>query len=289
MEVSQSNISNLKKVHNKVTQYQVYLFILCLEKLFTIVKNNEDMKNLKIFRNTSLYTAYADDTTFFKKNKLGSIKELLNTIFIFSLLSGLKPNLSKCEIAQIGLLKRVKMAACGIKCTDLTKDAIKVLGLFFSYNENIELEQNFKKTIIGTEKVFRMCRRSNFTLEGKIIIFKTLALSKFVFLAQVLPIPNEINTTIQRIQREFIWNSSNAKIKHETICNKFQDGGLRNVDIPSKISNLQCSWIKKLYDQNSHDWKLIPTDLINNEFGKNFIFHSNLSFKTSVLHQFPTF
>ena len=28
---------------------------------------------------------------------------------------------------------------------------------------------------------------------------------------------------------------------------------------------------------------------INDAFGKNFIFHSNLSFKTSVLHQFPTF
>ena len=28
---------------------------------------------------------------------------------------------------------------------------------------------------------------------------------------------------------------------------------------------------------------------INNAFGKNFIFHSNLSFETSVLHQFPIF
>ena len=116
-----------------------------------------------------------------------------------------------------------------------------------------------------------------------------MALSKFVFLAQVLPIPNEITTTIQRIQREFLWNSSNVKIKHETICNDFQNGGLKNVDIPSKISSLQCSWVKKLYDQNSHDWKLIPMHFINNAFGKNFIFHSNFSFKTSVLHQFPTF
>ena len=45
-----------------------------------------------------------------------------------------------------------------------------------------------------------MWRRRNLTLEGKIIIFKTLALSKFVFLAQVLPIPNEITTTTQRIK-----------------------------------------------------------------------------------------
>ena len=98
-----------------------------------------------------------------------------------------------------------------------------------------------------------MWRRRNLTLEGKIIIFKSLALSKFVFLAQVLSIPNEITTTIQRIQREFLWNSSNVKIKHETISNDFQNGGLENVDIPSKISSLQCCWVKKRYGQNSHD------------------------------------
>ena len=112
-----------------------------------------------------------------------------------------------------------------------------------------------------------------------------MALSKFVFLAQALPIPYEITTTIQRIQREFLWNSSNVKIKRETNCNDFQNGGLKNVDLTNKISSLQCSWFKKLNDQNSHDWKLIPMHFINNAFGKSFIFHSNLSFKTSVLHQ----
>ena len=129
---------------------------------------------------------------------MASIKELLNTISLFSSLSGLKPNLSKCEIAGIGLLKGVKVAVCGIKCTDLTKDAIKILGIFFSYNKNIVLKQNFKKTIIGIEKVLRIWRQINLTLEGKIIIFKTLAFSKFEFLVQVLLIHNEITTIMQQ-------------------------------------------------------------------------------------------
>ena len=51
-----------------------------------------------------------------------------------------------------------------------------------------------------------MWRRRNLTLEDKIIIFQTFDLSKFIVLAQVLPIPSEITTTIQRIQREFLWN-----------------------------------------------------------------------------------
>ena len=75
----------------------------------------------------------------------------------------------------------MKVSVCGMKCIDLTKDSIKVLGIPFLYNKNIEQEQNFKKTIIGIEKVFSMWRRKNLTPEGKILIFKTSALSKFVF------------------------------------------------------------------------------------------------------------
>ena len=78
-----------------------------------------------------------------------------------------------------------------------------------------------------------MWRRRNLTLEDKHYIFKSLALSEFVFLAQVLPVLNEITTTIQRIQKDFLWNSINVKIIHETTCNDFQNGGLNNKDIPS--------------------------------------------------------
>ena len=206
--------------------------MLCLEIYFKTFKNNKDVKSLNIFGDTFLYKAYADDKTFFLK-KIGFNKKLLNTISLFSSFSSLKTNLSKCKVPGIGLLKWVKLAAYGIKCINLTdknKNAIKILGILFSYNKNIEVEQNFKKTIIGIEKVLRMGPRRNLTLEGKIIIFKTLTLSKFVFLAQVLSIPNEITTTVNRIQEEFLWNPNSFKIKLETICNDFQNVGLKNVE-----------------------------------------------------------
>ena len=74
------------------------------------------------------------------------------------MISDLKPNLSKWEVARIELLKGVKVVVRGIKCIDLTNDAIKILGILFLYNKNIEPEQNFKKT------------RKKLTVEGKIKI-----------------------------------------------------------------------------------------------------------------------
>ena len=79
-----------------------------------------------------------------------------------------------------------------------------------------------------------MATKKSYFKKGKIIIFKILTLSQFVLLAQVLPIPNETTTTIQQIQRGFLWSSNDVKIKHETTCNDFQNGGFKNVDIPRK-------------------------------------------------------
>ena len=66
-------------------------------------------------------------------------------------------------------------------------------------------------------------------------------------------------------------------------------GGLKNVDIISKIVSLQCSWIKRLYDDKFHECKLIPLHLIKSTFGINFKFHSNLDFANSKILTFPPF
>ena len=45
--------------------------------------------------------------------------------------SSLKINISKCEVAGIGSLQRVKMAVCGIKCTDFTTNYENLRCTFF--------------------------------------------------------------------------------------------------------------------------------------------------------------
>ena len=48
---------------------------------------------------------------------------------------------------------------------------------------------------------------------------------------------------LNKIQKEFIWRNKNPIIKHATLCNKYDNGGLKNVDISSKIISFLCSWI----------------------------------------------
>ena len=46
-----------------------YLFVLCLEIAFILIKANKRVKRINTFKYTLLYSAYADDTTFFLRDK----------------------------------------------------------------------------------------------------------------------------------------------------------------------------------------------------------------------------
>ena len=265
-----------------------YLFIIVLEVIFLNITQNNYIKGIKIFEKEFLYTAYADDTTFFLQNK-NSVKILLETFHAFSLFSGLKPNKSKCEIAGIGLLKGVNVALCGMECVDLKKDTIKILGIHYSYNQALENDQNFTDHIIKIENALKLWRSRSLNLEGKITVFKCLALSKIIHLALVKPIPNTTIEELTKIQNNFIWSNSKPKIKNLTFSSSYQDGGLKNVNIKAKIISLQCSWIKRLFDNNTHNWKIIPLGFINKYLGNDFKFHSNLQIDSKYVKTFPKY
>ena len=122
---------NLEKGARQGDSISAYLFILALEVLFELIKNNADIRGITIFNHTFLYTAFADDSTFFL-NDLLSVKNLIDTFTVFSLFSGLKANFSKCEIAGLGSQKGVLEGICSLKSINLTTDTIKILGVHFS-------------------------------------------------------------------------------------------------------------------------------------------------------------
>ena len=112
------------------------------------------------------------------------------------------------------------------------------------------------------------------TPEGKIVIFKTIAISKFVFQAFITTVPKHVvNELKKKIQMAFFLNNSSPNIKHKTLCSDSKAGGLKNVDIPNKIIALQSFWIRRLYDNSCHEWKLIPLYLIEKSFGTLLKFH----------------
>ena len=158
-------------------------------------------------------------------------------LILFFICSGLKPNKSKCEIAGIGVLKGVSMKLCGMECIDLTKNSVKILGIHFSYNRKIENEENFFK-LKKIENVLKIWRTRNLTVQGKITIFKTLGNLKVIHPALVTNFQHVVIDQLNKIQKDFIWNRKHPKIRHSTLCSTYENGGLKSVDIPNKLTSL---------------------------------------------------
>ena len=74
---------NLEKGAFQGDPVSAYLFILALEIIFLLIKDDSSTKGIKTFDYVFLYRAYADDSTFFLKN-LASVKKLLDIFFYYS-------------------------------------------------------------------------------------------------------------------------------------------------------------------------------------------------------------
>ena len=69
-----------------------YLFVLALEILFQLIKSKPEIKGFIIFDHCYLYSAYADDTTFFLQDTI-SIKHMIDVFCIFFVFFWIKTKL----------------------------------------------------------------------------------------------------------------------------------------------------------------------------------------------------
>ena len=86
---------------------------------------------------------------------------------------------------------------------------------------------------------------------------------------------------LQKIHKDFIWGGRKPKIKHSSLIGEYKDGGLRDVDILSSFKSLKVSWIRRLFDDNFHPWKLFAEHFLR-PIGGKYIFHENLKIAKRV-------
>ena len=67
------------------------------------------------------------------------------------------------------------------------------------------------------------------TLEGKIVIFKTIAISKIIFQSFITTIPKHIVNVLKKYKSLFSGITPSPKIKNETLCNDYKAGGLKKM------------------------------------------------------------
>ena len=90
-----------------------------------------------------------------------------------------------------------------MRCIDLNFDTLKILGTHFSYNEKLKEEKNFYQIVTDMQRVFKIWKMRRLTLEGTIVLFKTIAISKIIFQAFITTVPKHIFNELKKIQNAF--------------------------------------------------------------------------------------
>ena len=78
-------------------------------------------------------------------------------------------------------------------------------SLFFK--KKLKEENNFYKNVTNIQRILKKWKMRKLTLEAKIVIFKTIAISKIVFLSFITTVPKHIVNELGKIQEAFLWKS----------------------------------------------------------------------------------
>ena len=91
-----------------------------------------------------------------------------------------------------------------------------------------ETKNFYDDVITNIRRVIKPWELRKLTLEGKIVIFETIALSKIVSQTFIITLPNHTIKELQKGQKEFLWRTANPMVKHDTVYSSYKQGSLKN-------------------------------------------------------------
>jgi ribonuclease HI len=252
------------------------LFNLAIEPLACKLREDPDLEGLKIpgIEEKIIVSMFADDTNLYLRSndRMDHVHEILDE---WCRASGAKFNIEKTEIIPLGseahrmricqtrklnqedqtpIDDRIKIAKDG--------DAVRSLGAWIGNNTN--LKSPWEPVIDTIHKCLKTWGKSNPTLTGRKLLVQAIIGGHTQFLAKAQGMPREIENTLTKMARNFIWEGGTmSKIALENLHSPIQEGGLNLIDIRARNDAIEIIWLKAYLDfsPSRPTWAKI-TDLI---------------------------
>lgn len=166
----------------------------------------------------------------------------------------------------LGSLRHSNKSPLGIKWT---KDPMKILGIFISYNTAASYEKNTASKLDSIKKIINLWKSRNLSLLGKIQIVKTFLISKLQYYISVECLREDTIKVLNKIILNFIWNGHNDKVKRTVLVQDIENGGLNAPHLESIILTTRIMWLKRYFWGEDSFWKRLfeyNMSLINDNF-----------------------
>ena len=243
------------------------IFILCVEVLADSIRQNKDLKGIKLDVTNIKISQYADDATVYLKDTEELVKctEIINE---YCAISGMALNMSKCEGLWVGNFA-LRQNNCNVGNIRWPMTPIKCLGIYVGHNKDECERLNWYSKVNKMESVLECWKsRRNLTLFGKVQVIKCLAMSGLIFTATNCALPStNIISEINAILYKFLWGRKET-LKRNILINSKHDGGIGMIDVKCHFEALKAAWVPRLLQSNDmQHWMEIPRHYID-KFGK---------------------
>ena len=217
-----------------------YIFLICTEIFSCLFKSNRDIKGIKIADTEYVLSQFADDTTVILDGSEKSLNETLSVLNTFASVSGLKVNTSKTRAVWIRSRKSSGETFNHRLKLDWSQSDFIVLGIKFSCNLDRIVDLNYNEKIKEIEKEIKQWSKRILRPLGRITVLKTLLIAKMIHLYIALTSPSdETVLKLNKMFHKFIWQSSIDRIKREVLCQEYNNGGFKRIQLNNYINALK--------------------------------------------------
>lgn len=235
-----------------------YLFILAAEVLATRIRQDKTVRGITIFGTESKISQFADDTSAFCDN-LSSVQNLIRTVNDFGIFSGLKLNTSKTKAIWLGPWRGKEDQPLNL---NWTKEPVRTLGIFVSYDEIANEKRNFMLKVQKLNTNLDIWRSRKLSLFGRVLITKSLGIPHLIYSKSMLVTPSEVVSSVTTSLFDFIWCKKPDKIRRQVMYQDYVDGGLRVPNMEVMAKSLKLAWISRFLSTDvlsrKENWKAIP-------------------------------
>ncbi len=202
---------------------------------------------------------FADDTSVATLFEHDSLLALKNVLVNFASFSGLRCNMEKTAILQIGRIIPVPDQVRDLGFTLCTET--KVLGMNISADPALWME-NFDNILSNIRKKITFWDRFSLSLPGRICVIKSLLISPLSHLGSFLMPSKPLLNNIQKALDNFAKGKLNVSVSKITIS--VEAGGLGLFNVEEFLMSQQCCWVFRAKKSCRDNWR---NDIFELSFG----------------------
>ncbi|OOO00292.1 MAG: hypothetical protein ATN35_08065 [Epulopiscium sp. Nele67-Bin004] len=259
------------------------LFILVAELLAILIKNSPDIEPLNVLGKNLSIIQLADDSTIFLKSSV-QIPLVIKRIEIFSKASGLHLNLKKCELMAIHDHSIIDLYEIPVK------KEVKYLGVVITKENKARVDLNIGPSKKKSELILRSWLQRDLSLFGRILITKIESLSRVMYPAFSVAIPDSLIKAINQTNFNFIWRNKHHYLRKGDSVKPLEEGGLNVIDYEVMNGMIKLKWLKHFLQNINGFWFHIPFKIFEVCGGIDFLLRcdfclSKLPIKLSKFHE----